>query len=95
MLLHFYIGHLEGITVLFETGLGNNRKLINMTEFGRAYTEEYRAALLVLPAYCGCDSTSAFKGQGHVKPIRTRVEEMQSTQEETEPRIVIDYMYAK
>lgn len=69
ILLH-YIGHLEGITVLFDTGSGNNRKLINMTEFGRAYTEEYRAALLGLHAYCGCDSTSAFKGKGHVKPLK-------------------------
>ena len=38
---------MEGITILFDTDSGNNRKLINMTEFSRAYTEEYRAALLV------------------------------------------------
>ena len=37
-----YIGHLEGITVLFDTGSGKNRKLINMTEFGRAYTNLVR-----------------------------------------------------
>ena len=41
-----------------------------MTEFSRAYTEEYRAALLGLHAYCGCDYTSAFKGKRHAKPLK-------------------------
>ena len=42
IIIHPCIGHLEGITVLFDTGSGNNRKLINMTEFGRAYTNLMR-----------------------------------------------------
>lgn len=35
------------------------------------FTQEYRAALLGSHAYCGCDSTCAFKGKGHVKPLKT------------------------
>ena len=65
-----YIEHLEGITVFFYTGSSNNRKLINMTGFAEAYTQEYRSALLSLHAFCGCDTTSAFKGRGHQYPIK-------------------------
>ena len=61
---------MEGITVLFDSGSGTNRKLINLTEFGRAYREEYHAALLGLHAMCGCYSTSAFKRKGHDKPLK-------------------------
>ena len=66
-----YIDMLAGLTVLFDTGTGKHRKLINMTEVGEAYTPEYRAALLALHAFCGCDTTSAFKGRGHILPIKT------------------------
>ena len=61
---------MEGITVLFDCGSGNNRKLINLTEFGQAYREEYHAALLGLHAVCGCYSTSAFIRKGHGKPLK-------------------------
>ena len=70
ILLH-YIDRLAGITILFDTGVGKHRKLINMSEVGNAFTPEYRAALLALHAFCGCDSTSAFKGRGHIGPIKT------------------------
>ena len=66
-----YIDRLAGLTVLFDTGTGKHRRLINMTEVGEAYTPEYRAALLALHAFCGCDTTSAFKGRGHILPIKT------------------------
>ena len=70
ILLH-YIDMLGRMTVLFDTGSGKHRKLINMTEVCKAYTPEYRATLLALHAFCGCDTTSAFKGRGHVLPIKT------------------------
>ena len=70
ILLH-HVDRLEGVNLLFDTGSGNHRKLLNVTELSRAYTEDHRAALLALHAYCGCDSTSAFKGRGHVIPIKT------------------------
>ena len=59
------------MTVLFDTGSGKHRRLIDTTEVGEAYTPEYRAALLALHAFCGCDITSAFKGRGHILPIKT------------------------
>ena len=70
ILLH-YIDKFESVTLLFDTGTGSQRKLINMTEIACAYTREYREALLGLHAFCGCESTSAFKGRGHVAPIKT------------------------
>ena len=59
------------MTVLFDTGTGKHRKLINMTEVGEAYTPEYRATLLALHAFCGYDTSSTFKGRGHILPIKT------------------------
>ena len=70
ILLH-YIDRLAGMTVLFDTGSGKHRKLINMTEMGEAYIPEHHAALLALHVFCGCDTTSAFKGRGRVLPIKT------------------------
>ena len=61
---------LNGITVLFDTGAGKHRRLINVTEYAACYSQEYISALLALHAFCGCDSTSAFKGKGHVGPIK-------------------------
>ena len=67
----FCYDRLAGMTVLFDTGSGTHRRLINMTEVGEAYTPEYRAVLLALHAFCGCDTTSAFEGRGHILPIKT------------------------
>ena len=62
-----YIHDLTGITVYFETGKKNKKRLINITELGTHYTSEYCKALLGLHAFTGCDSTSAFKGKGKVR----------------------------
>ena len=58
ILLH-HVVRLEGVNLLFDTGSGNHRKLLSVTEISRAYTEDHRAALLALHVYRGCDSTSA------------------------------------
>ena len=63
-----YIDRLAGMTVLFDTVSGKHRRLINMTEVGEAYT---RSVLLALHSFRGCDTTSAFKGRGHILPIKT------------------------
>ena len=55
---------------MFDTGAGNDRRLINITETAECYSHEYIAALLALHAFCGCDATSALKGKGHVGPIK-------------------------
>ncbi len=59
------------LKVLFDTGAGNKRRLINISEIAENCTKEYCSALLGLHAFTGCDSTSAFKGMGKVKPIKT------------------------
>ena len=68
-----YITPLQGIKVLFDTGKGN-KKLLNISSFSLKYTEKHRTALIVLHvhvlAYTGCDSTSAFKVKGKIKPLK-------------------------
>jgi hypothetical protein len=59
-----------GCTILFDTGTGNNKRLINMTDLVADFTQEYCTALMALHAFTHCDSTSAFKGVGKVKPIK-------------------------
>ena len=65
-----YVHDLSGITVFFETGNKNKRKLINITSLGLNYSEQYCKALLGIHAFTGCDSTSAFKGKGKVSRIQ-------------------------
>jgi len=58
------------VTVLFDTGTGNKKRLINMTAMAKEIPKLHAEALLALHAYCGCDTTSAFKGIGHLKPLK-------------------------
>ena len=61
---------MRDVTILFDTGTGNKKRLIDVTAMSEELTESYAEALLALHAYCGCDSTSAFKGIGHLKPLK-------------------------
>lgn len=70
--------------ILFDTGKGNTRKIINISKLSQEYGDRQCSALLALHAYTGCDTTSAFKGIGKVKPIKVlrkkeRFEEVFST----------------
>ena len=56
--------------IIFDTRTGNNKRLINMTNFVENLTQEYCTTLTALHAFTHCDSTSAFKGIGKVKPIK-------------------------
>lgn len=67
--LHYAL-QLENATVLFDTGTGNKKRLIDISEIARGYTQDYCTALLTLHAFTGCDSTSSFKGLGKVKAIK-------------------------
>ena len=69
ILLHY--AYAAEITIHFETGAGNKRRLIDMTELAHRYTQQHCTALMALHAFTGCDSTSAFKGIGKIKPIKT------------------------
>ena len=58
----------------FSTGCGNNSRLhfVNPDEekFGRAVCE----SLVGFHAFIGCDSTSALKGKGKMKPLQTMLQ---------------------
>ena len=58
----------EGLVILFDTGYENNKRLINMSEYAECYPSQHCSALLGLHAFTGCDSTSAFKQVGKIKP---------------------------
>ena len=56
--------------LLFDTGSGNKRRLLNIGELAKEYGPEQSAALLALHAFTGCDTTSSFRGVAKVKPIK-------------------------
>jgi hypothetical protein len=58
------------VTILFDTGTGNKKRLIDITKLAQQYQQELCTALLGLHAFTRCDTTSAFKGIGKVKPIK-------------------------
>ena len=57
-------------TIYFDTGTANNKRLVNITELVANYTQEYCTALTALHAFSHCDTTSAFKGIGKIKPVK-------------------------
>ena len=69
-ILLYYATKMTDVTVLFDTGTGNKKRLINITAMAKEIPELRAEALLALHAYCGCDTTSAFKGIGHLKPLK-------------------------
>ena len=69
ILLH-YANNYKNITILFDTGTGNKKRLINISELAHSLTPLYCSALLSLHVFTGCDTTSAFKGHGKLKPLK-------------------------
>ena len=57
-------------TVFFDTGCGNKRRLLNLTEKAKDLGQHKCSALMALHVLTGCDTTSAMKGIGKVKPIK-------------------------
>lgn len=70
-ILLYYAGSTPGIKVLFDTGSGNHQRLIDVTQLAEHHGSETCEALIGCNAFSGCDSTSAFKGIGKIKPIKT------------------------
>ena len=68
ILLHF--APLLAIRILFDTGTGNKRRLLNITEISGRHSQRFNTSMMALHAYTGCDTTSAFKGIGKQKPIK-------------------------
>jgi len=78
-----YIG-LDDVTVLFETltqAKAIKKQLIDISDLARGLTEEpFCTVLLSLHAFTGCDSTSAFKGKGKVRALKTLQQTLASVQ---------------
>jgi len=55
--------------LLFETGTGNNQRVIDITSITEAVGPAISTALPALHAFTGCDCTSAFVRRGKVKPF--------------------------
>ena len=60
----------KNTTILFDMGLGNKKRLINITNLSNHYSEEMCEAMLALHAFTGCDSVSSFRGIGKVKLVK-------------------------
>ena len=52
--------------ILFETGHGSKRRVIDITKLANHYGAQLCPAYLGLDVFIGCDSASAFKGRGKV-----------------------------
>ena len=57
ILLHYAL-RMENTTILFYTGIGNKKRLINVSEMAQEYGQEYCSSLLGMHAFSGCDSTN-------------------------------------
>lgn len=66
ILLH-HAHRLQGLQILFETGKGQTKRCIDVSQLAEVHTPKLCSALL---AYTGCDSTSSFKSKGKVKPLK-------------------------
>ena len=64
-----YALSLAPLTILFKTGKGNNKRLLNISEIAESYGQDYCTSLLSLHAFTHCDTTSALKGKGKLRPL--------------------------
>ena len=68
LLIHYYSEIM--CSVLFETGTGDKRQMIDVGNVYSKIGHESAKALLGIHATTGCDSTSAFVRKGKVKPFQ-------------------------
>ena len=57
-------------TILFDTGTGNKRRLLNVNDIVSAKGTELCEVLPALHSFTGCDTTSAFVRHGKVAPLK-------------------------
>lgn len=65
---------IEERSVMFDTGVGNKRRLIRVQDIIQKRGAEQAKALLGLLAFTVCDTTSAFVRQGKIKQIKLIVQ---------------------
>ena len=68
LILLRFVRHINQ-TVLFETGTGDKRRLVNVQAVAKDLGDEVNLALVALHAFTGFDTTSAFVRRGKVKPL--------------------------
>jgi hypothetical protein len=61
-ILLYYALELQGVTILFDTGTGDKKRLINITKLAQQYQLELCRALLGLHAFTRCDTMSSLRG---------------------------------
>ena len=59
-----------GLKIYFDTGSGNKKRILNITEQSKELGEKRCEALLSLHALTGCDTSSCLKGKGKIQPIK-------------------------
>ena len=65
-----YYAHTFQLTILFDTGSGNKRRLLNITEIAGELGDQYCQCLIGLYVFTGEDANFAFKGKGKVTPLK-------------------------
>ncbi|GFO43448.1 hypothetical protein PoB_006995300 [Plakobranchus ocellatus] len=56
--------------LIFDTGSGNNRMQMNITDLAATMSKRLNDAIIGLHAFIGCDSTSCFAGKGKLKELK-------------------------
>ena len=69
-ILSHFVKDIDDITILFDTGKGNYKRLIDISLLTKDTTKAHQSALHSLHAFTGCDTVSAFKGRGKLKPLK-------------------------
>ena len=65
-----YYAHKFQVTIFFDTGSGNNRRLLNISNIAEELGESYCQCLLGMYVFTGEDANCAFKGKGKVTPLK-------------------------
>ena len=71
LLLHFISVLSTCQQILFDTGSGDKRRIIDLKCLAAKISQPVISSLLGLHAFTGCDTTSAFTRLGKIKPLKT------------------------
>jgi hypothetical protein len=69
-ILLYYAHKLDHLVVLFDTGSGEHRRLLNITEIAHDLGVQFCETLLGIYCFTGEDCNCAFKGKGKVNPLK-------------------------
>lgn len=70
IILLYYAAKFHPLVVIFDTGVGAHRRLINITELAQDLSPTYCEALLGLHCFTGEDCNCSFKGKGKLNPVK-------------------------